>query len=429
MSFIDGFCDSLNKCSTPMHFVQMAREELIQKGYQELKESEVWQSIPQKFFVVRDERCIAAVNATNFSKGIIVATHIDSPCFRCKPNTYLNRCGIDQIRVAPYGGINVYSWLDRDLKLAGRILYNENEIVKSKLFETKDPVATIPTLAVHLNRDLATLKDLNMEDDVMPILALSEGLPPSKNNQSASLLKVVSEAANVSQDDIVDFDIYCVDAQGPVLVGTDHDILSAPRLDDLSCAITGLNAFLESKDPANGMSIFVAFDAEEINSNLRTGANSNFLSNIFERLEVEETFAANSLIISADNAHAHHPNFPNKNNNSCPINLGTGVYYNWRANYNFATDLTSLQRAREVVPYSYNPAVTKNDLPAGTTIGPRLAAKHGISTIDIGIPMLGMHSAHETCAVKDLEELQNMFSHFYNDYNKNEENCSKAEEE
>lgn len=415
MSYIQEFCSFLDQTPTPMHFCQKAREELVKKGFTELKETEVWENIPNKFFVIRDERCIAAFNMHDMSKALIVASHDDSPCFRGKPNTYLQRCGIDQARIAPYGSGIWHTWFDRDLKIAGRLLYKDGDSVKSKLFQSSEAVAIIPSLAIHLNRDLSTAINFNLEDDIMPVLSLVDGTH-AINNQSPSLLKAISAASDVKIEDIIDFDIYFVDAQGPVVLGTDQELLSSPRLDDQSCAITSLRAFLEAPDPAEGANIFLSFDSEEIGSRLRTGANSNFFTNILDVLKIPETFGSESLIISADNCHANHPNYPAKNDSNHPINLGDGVAYSWRANYSFATDTSSLQKLNQIQEKcltALKPAITRNDTSPGRTIGPILSSQLGVKTVDLGIPMLGMHSIHETCAVKDIDTLLNYFSDFY----------------
>ena len=419
MSFIDEFNTFLDSCPTPMHFVQRARDLLTSHGFTELRESDYWESIPDKFFVVRDERCITAINRHDLTRGIFIIPHIDSPCFRAKPNTQISRYGLDQMRVAPYGGGLWMTWLDRDLKVAGRVLYTDNESgnVKQKLFYTDDAVATIPTLAIHLNRDLSTLKNFNLEDSTVPVLALADKNVKSSNNQSPFLMRAIAKSANIQVDDIIDFDAYLVDAQGPVVLGPDHDILSAPRLDDLSCAITALRAFVEADDPKDGMNVFAAFDAEEIGNNLRTGANSNFLSNILERLGVPDSFAPNSFIISADNTHAHHPNYPAKNEKSHPLFLGDGLAYSVNANSYFATEMSNIYHLRQLLgSIPIKPSLTRDDLLGGTTLGPYVAAKFGIATIDLGIGLLGMHSIHETCAVKDIETLQQAFKNIYNNF-------------
>lgn len=416
MSYIQEFCSFLDQTPTPMHFCQKAREELIKKGFTELKETEVWDNIPNKFFVIRDERCIAAFNMHDNSKALIIASHDDSPCFRGKPNTYLQRCGVDQARIAPYGSGIWHTWFDRDLKIAGRLLYKDGETIKSKLFQSPEAVAFIPSLAIHLNRDLSTATNFNLEDDIMPILSLTDGTH-SINGQSPSLLKAISDSSNVKIEDIIDFDVYFVDAQGPVVLGTDQELLSSPRLDDQSCAITSLRAFLDSPDPLEGANVFLSFDSEEIGSRLRTGANSNFFTNILDVLQIPETFSSNSFIISADNVHANHPNFPAKNDINHPINLGDGVAYSWRANYSFATDASSLNDLNQIQSKFLEvlkPAITRNDTSPGRTIGPILSSQLGIKAADLGIPMLGMHSIHETCAVKDIDTLLKYFTEFYN---------------
>ncbi|KAK8846056.1 hypothetical protein M9Y10_020057 [Tritrichomonas musculus] len=416
MTYIKEFCSFIDQTPTPMHFCQKAREELVNKGFVELKETEVWDNIPNKFFVVRDERAIAAFNMHDNSKALIVATHNDSPCFRGKPNTYLQHCGLDQARIAPYGLGQWYTWFDRDLKIAGRILYKDGDSIKSKLFQSPEAVAIIPSLAIHLNRDLSTATNFNLEDDIMPVLSLAEG--KSDSNQSPALLKAIASSAGIEVDNIVDFDVYFVDCQGPVILGTDQELLSSPRLDDQSCAITALRAFIDAPDPVEGSNIFLSFDAEEIGSRLRTGANSNFFTNILDALEVPQSFNSNSFIISADNCHANHPNYPSKNDRSHPIYLGDGVAYSWRANNSFATDTSSLNKLNKTIQDEclkiLKPAVTRNDSPGGRTIGPILSTQLGIETVDLGIPVLGMHSIHETCAVKDIETLLKYFKDFYN---------------
>lgn len=416
MSYIDEFCSALDSIPTPMHYINWARQKLLNKGYTELKETEYWENIPDKFFVARDERSLIAISKKDLSSGLLVAAHIDSPCFRAKPLTSLSRCGIDQARAAPYGGGQWRTWYDRDLKIAGRLIYQDGDSIKSKLFESEYPVAIIPSLAIHLNRDLSTQNNINLEDDIMPILQLSSSnqeLPPNLSNQSPSLMSAISECTGVELQNFIDFDVYFVDAQGPVVLGTEREFLSAPRLDDLSSAIPGLEAFIESPDPSTGMKVFLAFDAEEIGSNLRTGAKSNFLNNILEILKVPLSFGANSLLISADNVHANHPEYQNKTDQNHPISLGGGVSYAWNSNYNVATDLSSLTELQQRTAQVLKPCVARNDVSHGSTVGPTLAAQLGIRTVDLGIPLLGMHSIHETCAVKDIDALLEFLKTFY----------------
>ena len=394
----------------------------------------------------------------------MIGAHTDSPCLRVKPVSKRTANGYLQVGVETYGGGIWHSWFDRDLSIAGRVLVREGEgegNFVQKLIKVDKPIVRIPHLAIHLHRE--SNFNPNKEDELLPIAGLAEAelnkteepqaeggdyqpLKAMTERHHPAFLTLVAEQAGVQVSQIIDFELVLYDTQKACLGGLKDEFIFSPRLDNLNmtfCAIKGLIASTETTSLDNDTSIrlVACFDHEEIGSLSAHGANSNLLPAILRRLSVlpsswsppppsditttttppsisatafEQTLAT-SFLLSADMAHAIHPNYAAKyeRNHAPAINAGPVIKIN--ANQRYATNSPGIVLVQEVARHGAVPLqlfVVKNDSPCGSTIGPMLSAKLGVRTLDLGNPQLSMHSIRETGGVKDVEWAVKLFEGF-----------------
>jgi len=391
----------------------------------------------------------------------MVGAHTDSPCLRVKPVSKRSANGYLQVGVETYGGGIWHSWFDRDLSVAGRVLVREGEGEGSfvqKLVKIDKPIVRVPTLAIHLHRQ--TNFDPNKEDELLPIAGLAEAelnktaepdaaaqtgdaaaeaefqpLKQLPERHHPAFLSLVAEQAGVDVSQIVDFELILYDTQRSCLGGLNDEFIFSARLDNLNmtfCSVKGIIASAESLPLDNDASIrlVACFDHEEIGSLSAHGADSNLLPAVLRRLSVipgsasaaelaastafEQTLST-SFLLSADMAHAVHPNYAGKyeRNHTPAMNKGPVIKIN--ANQRYATNSPGIVLVQEVARLSKVPLqlfVVKNDSPCGSTIGPMLSAKLGVRTLDMGNPQLSMHSIRETGGSADVESAIKLFEGF-----------------
>lgn len=293
------FTEVLDRCLTPSHYIQWARELLQSNGFTELNEKENWTKSEKKFFVVRDNREIFAINYADFSSGIITATGCDARCFRAKPRSIYSASGVDLVRIAPYGTTSDWDlWRDRDLKIAGRVLYKDGDKVKNQLYQTEKSVAYIASLAIHMNRGPGATKEYNLETDFNPILELTSSDPQISKDHSSGLVRIIAEAAGTKPENIIDFDCHFVDASNSSVFGIDNSMYMGSRLEALLTAIVALQEFAKS-NPTQGLLGFIAYDTTQIYGNTRCGPMSTLLSNTLNRIGAPPEFESNTLIIAS----------------------------------------------------------------------------------------------------------------------------------
>lgn len=410
--------DFLNRSKTPYHAAKTVSQALIDAGFIELDERAAWVPSPgQRGFVVRGGASIVAFEIGErppASSGyVIVGAHTDSPNLRLKPNYRVGGSGLASLAVEPYGGVLLSTWLDRPLSLAGRVMTNHGVL---HLIELAQPILIVPSLAIHLQRDVNSQGlILNPQQHLRPLLCLQND-GESTDPLGELLTQVLASTDGVTNPgSISSFDLCLLDATEARLEGKSGDFVSSGRIDNLLSCYAGLNAMLEAGPIGEATRVLVLYDHEEVGSRSHSGAQSTLLGDVLTRLarllspdDAEASFRAlaASVLLSADMAHAAHPNYPDKHDEQHRPLLGRGPVLKTNVNQSYATDAVSaaaIHAAAERAGIVLQRYTARNDIPCGSTIGPLAAARHGIRTVDVGNPMLAMHSCRELCAAADLD--------------------------
>lgn len=417
-----GLLDFLKRSPSPFHATQSMAEALQDAGYQALDERETWQLKPQgRYYITRNDSSIIAIKRGQHDPvqhGIrMVGAHTDSPCLKVKPQPELARHGYWQLGVEVYGGVLLSPWFDRDLSLAGRVTFKHNGQLQSRLINFQQAIASIPSLAIHLNREANSGWAINAQTELPPILAQLQG--ETKKDFRALLAEQLQREHAISAADVLDYELCFYDSQPAALVGLNQDFIASARLDNLLSCYAGLQGLLNSNDQHT--QVLVCTDHEEVGSNSACGADGPFLEQVLRRmLNTEEDFVRciqHSLLISADNAHGIHPNYADKHdaNHGPLLNHGPVIKVNANQRYATSSETSSffklLCQQAEIPVQSF---VTRSDLGCGSTIGPITASQLGVQTIDIGVPTFAMHSIRELAGSKDLSYLVRVLQAFYN---------------
>jgi aspartyl aminopeptidase len=419
----------LDASKTPYHAVAEVSRRLIAAGFLPFRESEAWQLEPgTRGYVVRAGGSITAfeVGAKVPAEGgfVLVGAHTDSPNLRLKPTPDLTSVGYRQLSVEVYGGVLLSTWLDRDLSLAGRIAFADGKV---ELVDLERAVCRVPNLAIHLNRDVNSQGLLlNAQTQLLPVFGLEQGSAGFSDLLGECLRGTASSGART--EDVLGFDLCLYDTQRAAFAGSNNEFIFSSRLDNLASCHAALSALLAAPSGLDATRLVVLYDHEEVGSQSASGARSLFLSDLLERLAVgfspKDSSAltraiSRSLMVSADMAHAVHPNYPDKHDKQHRPMLAAGPVIKVNVNQSYASDgpgvaaFAAACRAVDVVPQHFS---ARNDSPCGSTIGPISAARLGMRTVDVGNPMLSMHSCREMAAVADvapmIRVLTGLFSNF-----------------
>ncbi len=403
--FNQSLIDFLNAAPTPFHAVQVMADKLLDAGFKELHEENQWNTEPGKYFVTRNQSSIIAFNlgSTELPKsGIrIVGAHTDSPCLKAKPRPNRNKLGYHQIGVEVYGGVLLNPWFDRDLSLAGRVTHKSTEgKLQNTLIDLKKPIAIIPSLAIHLDREANNNRKVNPETDMAPVLLQSEA--------DYSLEELI--APHINDHEILATELSLYDTNPAAVIGERDQFLASARLDNLLSCFTGLTSLVEADN--NHTNLLVCNDHEEVGSASFSGAEGTFLRDVLERItnpgeDRRRTFAR-SLLISTDNAHGIHPNYPDKHeSNHGPI-LNKGPTVKFNANQRYATNSETagyFKALCQSVNVPIQEFVNRADMACGSTIGPITAKEIGVKTLDVGVPTFAMHSIRELAGTEDAYNL------------------------
>ncbi len=400
MTEIKSLFQFINDSPSAYHAVASAEKSLREDGYTRLFEGEKWSLTDGgKYYVIRNGSSLIAFRCIKNASGfMIAASHTDSPAFRVKLSG--EKCGAySRLDVEKYGGMIYYSWLDRPLSVAGRVVLSTENGVECRLVNLDVDLCTIPSLAIHLNRGVNDGIALNPARDMLPLYSLGKG----------SLADKIAAAANTSPDKILSHDLFLYNRERGITLGAEDELILCPRLDDLESVYASLRGFLSST-PKASIPVYAIFDNEEVGSETKQGAASTFLFDTLSRIVGDSylTMLASSMMLSIDNAHALHPNHPEMSDaDNAPV-LGGGIVVKFNANQRYATDAVShalflemCNRAGVKTQRYYNRA----DLPGGSTLGSISNTRVAIPTVDIGFAQLAMHSATETAAVSDLEPM------------------------
>jgi aspartyl aminopeptidase len=401
MSDLDDLIDFLDASPSPWHAVESTVQRLV--GFERLDESAPWTDVPPAGYVVRDGAIIAwklpaGDPAAPFR---LVGAHTDSPCLRVKPRPDTSAHGWRQLGVEVYGGILNNSWLDRDLGIAGRLVAADGS---TSLVDVTEPVARVPQLAVHLDREVnSNGLVLDPQQHLSPVWGIGDASP-------GEFADWIGRAAGLDAAPTW-WELCLYDVQGAAVLGADRSLLASGRLDNqLSCwaAVTALVA----ADPTDHVAVVVMNDHEEVGSSSTTGASGPFLDTVLSRLvaarggtaEDRHRSFAGSSCISADNAHAVHPNYGERHEPGHRPMVNAGPALKVNSNQRYATSATTaaaFQRSCEAAGVPWQVFVSRNNMPCGSTIGPLTATRLGIDTVDVGVPQLSMHSARELCGADD----------------------------
>ena len=420
----------IDRSPTPYHAVAEATRRLRGAGFRELGEADLWDLSPgDRRYVVRGEGSLVAFevgHAPPVESGFrAIGAHTDSPNLRLKPLADLTGHGYRQLAVEPYGGVLLHTWLDRDLSLAGRVTLREDGEPRTLLLDFERPLLRVPNLAIHLQREIRTegLK-LNAQTHSVPIVGL-EDAPPLRELLASEIES--RNAGRVTPDEILAFDLMAYDVQPAIVSGARGEFVHAARLDNLASCHAAILALLGAGDPggAEFTRLVVLYDHEEVGSRSAQGAGGPLLADSLERIvsgykggapQGLARAVARSVLVSVDMAHAVHPNYADRHEPGHHPRVGGGPVIKQNASQAYASDahtaglFRDLCSAAGVEPQYF---VTRSDLACGSTIGPISAARVGVPTVDVGNPMLSMHSCREMAGSADVEPMIRVLRGFF----------------
>jgi aspartyl aminopeptidase len=413
---IDDLLAYLRASPTPFHAVDQARRRLEAHGFRALDEAEPWDQLAPGAYTVTSSGsnlfAFVLPEARDRRRFCLVGAHTDSPNLRIKPSAEYTHEGYAQVGVEVYGGALLNSWLDRDLGVAGRVIVRDDRgALDSRLVCLDRPLLRVPQLAIHLDREVNDKGlVLHRQDHLAPVLGLA--------GSGASLGGLIAEAAGVAADRVVAGDLMLFDVAPPVLGGASGELIFSARLDNLAMCHAAVTAIAQVTAPP-AIPVIALFDHEEVGSGSAAGAESAVLPRILERLagsrEAFHQACARSTCVSADMAHAVHPNYASRHEPRHRPQLNSGPVIKTNTQQRYATSAATaamfaeLCRAEGVPVQHY---VHRTDLPCGTTIGPITSTLLGIATVDVGNPMLSMHSARELAGARDPEAMTRVLARY-----------------
>lgn len=417
-SSVEGLMTFLDSSLTSYHAVDNITKELLQEGFEELSEKKIW-SLEKggRYFVVRNDSSVIAFQIPECMVGEIrgyhvYAAHSDSPAFKIKENPEIEREGIYvSLNTEKYGGMILSTWLDRPLTIAGRVCVEEDGEIVSRLVRFKDNTCIIPSLAIHMNRDVNNGVALSAQNDMLPLLTMT-GQDNREQSSKGILDRMLARAMPQGCGRILTYDLFVENCEKAVLAGAEDEFVMAPRYDDLACVFAGVKGIVNGKSE-RFINVLAVFDNEEVGSLTRQGADSTFfkdtLGHIADGLgvgaKVSRTWLADSFLISADNAHACHPNQGGKADLTNRPYLNKGVVLKYHGGQKYATDAYSAAYVRKLCgenDISLQTYANHSDIPGGSTLGNLMMAQVSMAAADIGLPQLAMHSAYETGGAKDI---------------------------
>ena len=415
----DDLVEFLQESVTPFHAAATAESWLRAAGFIRLEEADYWNLEPGKgYYTTRNGSSVVAWRVPDHAIGgwRIVASHSDSPTWKIKTDIVEND-GCRRLSVEGYGGMIMSTWLDRPLTVGGRVIVKTEDGIESRLVCIDRDLLVIPSLAIHFQRDINKGHTFNPQVDMQPLWGPAG---------SRTLTDLVAEELGVDTADILDSDLQLVTRQAPTQIGPDGEFFMAPRIDDLECAATTLLGFLDAAAETDSACapVWAMLDNEEVGSSSRMGAQSSYLRDVLDRIvdaiphsgQAMHRAMANSFMLSADNAHATHPNFPQKSDPCAPVRLGGGVVLKYNASQKYTTNAVSGAIFRAICEKADVPVqvfTNRADEAGGSTLGNLQSHTLPIPMADIGLAQLAMHSAVETASVADAEAMTKAVAAFY----------------
>jgi aspartyl aminopeptidase len=421
MAEVDELMAFLKEAVTPFHAVSAMESRLTAAGFREVTQFDGQDMEPgQGYFLTRQGSSLVALRTGEGSpkEGLrLVGAHTDSPNLSIKPNPVKGRDGCVQLGVDVYGGALLNPWFDRDLAMAGRVtVLTADECLESVLFDSMRPVAIVPSLAIHLDREANNQRTVNPQKDVVPVVMLGD---PAAFDLKKWLVEELAERDPRWQGSrVMDYELSLYDTQAPGLVGIDNALIASARLDNLLSCYAGLSALIDADDAQ--WSMLVATDHEEVGSASTVGAQGpmlmDALSGLVSEAQQNSRLRLQSWMLSVDNAHAVHPNYADRHDEQHGPKLGQGPVIKVNRNQRYATNADGAARLRllaERAGVDIQSFVMRADLACGSTIGPITATETGIPTTDLGVPTLAMHSIRELASAADLPQLTALLRAFY----------------
>lgn len=408
VQIIQDLVEFIQDSPSPWHAVEQIGNRLTHHKFRSLSEEERWDlKQGETYFVEKGGSLIAfRIPKEPIQKTIILASHTDSPCLKIKPHAEFRSHNMNLFRIETYGGPTLSTWFDRDLALTGQVFASNGKEVKKHLIYAKDHLVTIPSLAIHLQEkhDGKPKQYIDKQEHLCPLIGLSD----KKQDSLEKLLK-----SEIKDLDLLSHDLYLVPTQPPSFIGEKKELISSYRLDNLSSVHASLTALLSSKkNPKGILQICVFWNNEEIGSQTNEGAMSSFLEDVLKRIAFcldigqEDYFRmkSKSLCLSIDVAHCFHPNFAKRYDSEDHPLFEEGPMIKYNANMRYATTADSAAKIafickKNKIPYQISSG--HSEITGGSTVGPHVSSSTGIATIDIGPPLLGMHSTRELMATKD----------------------------
>lgn len=428
---IQNLFDFIKKSPSPFHAVKNISEILTENGFMSLREDEKWTlRSGGKYFVTRNSSSVIAFSVPDSLTGTIpprgfsiCASHSDSPSFKIKENPEIPSCGSLVLNVEKYGGMLINPWFDRPLSVSGRVFASEKSEkggrLKEILVNIDRNLLMIPNLAIHMMRDANNGHEIDVQSEIRPVFSM---------NQDENLLSVVAEEAGILEKEIVSHDLFLYNRSEPCVWGAKNEFISSPKLDDLECAFTTLLGFLESFQnndaERDSIPVFCVFDNEEVGSKTRQGADSSFLSDVLERISEKLNWSgedfkialSKSFMVSADNAHAVHPNYSHF---ADPVNaprINGGIVIKYNASQKYTSDAFSSAVFKEIckkagVPFQIY--TNNSNVAGGSTLGNLSQSHVSVPCVDVGLPQWAMHSPYESAGAKDAEHMVSAIREFY----------------
>jgi aspartyl aminopeptidase len=430
MTAANSLIDFLNSAPSPWHVVETMRQQLSSAGFTELKEIDEWKlETDGAYFVVRNESSMLAFicgsDLPEKNGFNIIGAHTDSPALRVKINGEHEKSGMVRLGVELYGGPIVATWTDRDLSLAGRVTIRDKDAeygVRNLLFDVGRAIVRVPNAAIHLNREVNSKGLLLDKQNNLPLLLAGAS---SETGQSDLLLQLIANELAIDADKIMSYELNAVDVQPAALYGLDNEFIAAGRLDNLASTHSALLALIDKRKTSCPQTRVIAlWDNEETGSQTLQGARGNFLASVLERIVVAQKNQAQSLrqaiaqsfLISADLAHAVHPNYSVLHDANHQIYLNRGPVVKVNANQNYTSNSYTDSRFAVLCEKAGSPCqryIHRSDLPCGSTIGPMTSAAHGIHSVDVGNACFSMHSIRECMGAFDQWRMNEVLKEFF----------------
>lgn len=425
MSYTGSLFNFLNNSTSAFHTVLNAQTYLEKHDFKEIKLTEDWQlKADEKYFVkIYDSTMIAFIPHQNLREGMKIAvSHTDFPCLKIKSNAQVVQNNYGKLNVEIYGGMILNTWFDRPLSIAGKVVVKGNDCYNPtvKFVDFKRPLVTIPNLAIHMDRNINAGKATMKQKEMLPLAFMQDDTDSADTDR---LIALLAKEINCEMDDILSYELTVYQLELPYYIGFKGEFISAPRLDNITSVKACIEGIIADKRK-QGLDVVVLFDNEEVGSRTKQGGASNILSNVIERIYTSfgynrQSFLADlakSFMLSIDVAHAMHPNYPEKNDLTNKPILNKGLAIKVAASQSYAGDAEAIAIVKALCQkykINYQMYVNNSDIPGGSTIGSMASALLAMRTLDIGIPMLAMHSARETMGKYDQKALESLVRIFF----------------